>query len=199
MTAAIDRVRALVEPLTDEVGVELFDLELNGGVLRVTLDKPGGVDLEDITRVTRAVSRALDEDDPISGRYTLEVSSPGLERTLRTPAHWSWAVGRQVAVKTVAGFAGERRLTGTVTAADDDAATLTLDDPAGEVVDLRYDDVERARTVLDWGPAPKPGRGSKPGRPTKPGAKAGKAATKPKAGAEPAGPSDRNEKKANAS
>ena len=208
MTAAIDRVRALVEPLTDEVGVELFDLELNGGVLRITLDKPGGVDLEDITRVTRAVSRALDEADPISGHYTLEVSSPGLERTLRTPAHWFWAVGRQVAVKTVAGFDGERRLTGTVTAADDDAATMTLDDPAGEVLELRYDDVERARTVLDWGPAPKPGRGTKPGKGgskggskpgSKAGSKAGKAATKPKAGAKPAGRSDRNEKKANAS
>ncbi len=193
MTAAIDRVRALVEPVTADVGVELFDLELNGGVLRITLDKPGGVDLEDITRVTRAVSRALDDADPITGHYTLEVSSPGLERSLRTPAHWAWAVGRQVAVKAVASFDGERRMTGMVTAADEEGATLALDEPAGEVVELRYDDVERARTVLDWGPAPKPGRGTKPGKAAKAGTKSGKAGTKP------AGRTDRNEKKANAS
>ena len=199
-----ERMSQLVAPLLAEADVDLYDLEFAGGTLTITVDRPGGVDIGVIGSLTRSISRLIDEVDPIPGQFTLEVSSPGLERTLRTPAHWSWAVGRQVAVKTVAGFDGERRLTGTVTAADDDAATMTLDDPAGEVLELRYDDVERARTVLDWGPAPKPGRGTKPGKGgskggSKPGSKAGKAATKPKAGAKPAGRSDRNEKKANAS
>ncbi|MEZ5141316.1 MAG: ribosome maturation factor RimP [Acidimicrobiales bacterium] len=187
MTAAPDRVRAVVEPLVDAAGAELFDLELAGGVLRVTIDKPGGVDLDDLTRVTRDVSRALDDEDPISGRYTLEVSSPGLERTLRTPAHFAWAVGRQVSVKAAAGFDGPRRCAGTLATVDEAGITLVLDDPPGERLTLAYDDVEKARTVVDWSPAPKPGRGTKPG--------------KRRTAAPGSGPAhhEKNEKKANAS
>jgi ribosome maturation factor RimP len=220
MSTALDRVRAVVEPLADEAGVELFDLELAGGVLRVTIDKqPGGVDLTDLTAVTRAVSRALDDADPITGRYTLEVSSPGLERTLRTRAHYAWAVGRDVAIKTVPTHEGERRLSGRLVASTDAGLTVVLDGAAGEPIELAYDDIEAARTVLHWGPSAKPGTGSKPGKGTKP-PKAPKAArtTEPGGGAEPAAPGrrgadddapppragaadriDRNEEKANAS
>src|SRR5512139_844724 len=83
-----ERVRAVIEPVVAAQGLELFDLEQAGPVLRVTVDRPGGVDMEAIASTTRALSRALDEHDPIAGHYTLEVSSPGLERPLRTPAHW---------------------------------------------------------------------------------------------------------------
>lgn len=159
-----ERVRAVVEPVVAAQGVELFDLEQVGPTLRVTVDRDGGVDVEAIARVTRAVSRALDEHDPIAGQYTLEVSSPGLERALRTPAHYAWAVGRQVAVKTVPGTEAGRRLVGTVAAADDSGVTLRLDEPAGTDVQLAYDQIEKARTVFEWGPAPKPGSGTKPGK-----------------------------------
>jgi ribosome maturation factor RimP len=96
-----DRVRALIEPIVAGLDLELFDLEQAGAVLRVTLDKPGGVDVADLTETTRALSRAFDEHDPIAGQYTLEVSSPGLERQLRTARHWEWAANRLVKVKTV--------------------------------------------------------------------------------------------------
>ncbi len=152
-----ERVRAVVEPVVAAQDLELFDLEQAGGVLRVTVDRPGGVDMEAISAATRAVSRALDEHDPIAGHYTLEVSSPGLERPLRTPAHFAWAVGRQVSVKTVPDHPAGRRLTGTITAADDHTVTLALDEPAGELVTLALDDIEKARTTFEWGPAPKPG------------------------------------------
>jgi len=152
-----ERVRAVVEPVVAAQGLELFDLEQAGPVLRVTVERAGGLDMEAIASATRALSRALDEHDPIAGQYTLEVSSPGLERPLRTPAHWAWAVGRQVSVKTVPDHPAGRRLAGTVAAADDQSVTLALDEPAGEQVTLRLDDIEKARTTFEWGPAPKPG------------------------------------------
>ena len=152
-----ERVRAVVEPVVAAQGLELFDLEQAGPVLRVTVDRAGGVDMEAISATTRALSRALDEHDPIAGQYTLEVSSPGLERPLRTPAHWAWAVGRQVSVKTVPDHPAGRRFAGTVAEADADSVTLVLDEPVGERLTLRLDDIEKARTTFEWGPAPKPG------------------------------------------
>ncbi|WP_334144927.1 ribosome maturation factor RimP [Rhabdothermincola sp.] len=165
-----ERVRAVVEPVVSAQGLELFDLEHAGGVLRVTVDRPGGVDLDTVTATTRAVSRALDDLDPIAGRYTLEVTSPGLERPLRTPAHFRWAVGQRVSLKTGPGFDGPRRLTGELAAATDEDITVVLDEPAGARRTLALADIERARTVFEWGPGPKPGspsRGSKHPKPSK--------------------------------
>ena len=164
-----ERVRAVVEPVVAAQDLDLFDLEQAGPVLRVTVDRPGGVDMEAIAATTRAISRALDEHDPIAGQYTLEVSSPGLERPLRTPAHFAWAVGKPVSVKTVPDHPAGRRLTGTVAAADDTTVTLRLDagdataaegtegTEPGRTVVLALDDIEKARTTFEWGPAPKPG------------------------------------------
>lgn len=151
-----ERLLALVEPVIAEHDVELYDLELAGGTLRITIDRPGGVDLEAIGSVTRAVSRLIDEQDPIPGGFTLEVTSPGLERPLRTPEHFARAVGETVNVKTRAGVEGDRRLKGTVVSADADAVTIAPEG-GGEPRTLTYAQVERARTVFDWGPTPKPG------------------------------------------
>ena len=101
-------------------GLELVDVERRASVLLVTVDRAGGVDLDALTAANRAVSRALDELDPIPGRYSLEVSSPGVERRLRTPAHFARAVGEMVAVKTRPQVPGERRLRGRLVAADDE-------------------------------------------------------------------------------
>jgi ribosome maturation factor RimP len=162
MTIA-DRLRELIEPVVTGLDLDLFDLQYGGGVLRVTVDRADGVDLDTVAKATRAVSRALDDADPIGGHYTLEVSSPGLERTLRTPAHFAWAVGRQVSVKTVAGTEGDRRVRGTIRAADDDGVVI-----AGEAPDderrLAYGDIEKARTVFEWGGEPKRGGHDAKGR-----------------------------------
>lgn len=153
--STIDRVRTLVEPVCAADGVELVDVELAGGVLRVTVDRDGGLDLDAISSLTRRISRLLDEDDPVPGRYTLEVSSPGLERRLRTPDHFRRAVGDQVTVRTAARGDAPRRLRGTLVAADDEGITVRPDE--GDDDSVRYDQIERARTVFEWGPAPKPG------------------------------------------
>jgi ribosome maturation factor RimP len=148
-----DRVEALVAPILDAAGLELYDLELAGGVLRVLVDREGGADIDAVATVARRLSRALDEHDPIDGGYTLEVSTPGLERPLRTAAHFRSAVGTVAKVKTKPGTDGDRRIEGTITGADDLSVTVRDADEVERTV--RIDDIERARTVFEWRPAPK--------------------------------------------
>jgi ribosome maturation factor RimP len=152
MTAA-DRVREIVAPLVADADLDLYDLDLAGGVLQVLVDKPGGADIGVISTLARTISRALDEHDPIDGSYALEVSSPGLERPLRAPSHYAGAVGTTIKVKTKPGADGERRVEGTITAADDTSVTVQLADGAERT--LRYEDIERARTTFQWGGAAK--------------------------------------------
>lgn len=142
-------VQELVAPALAQGAFELVDVEFSGAVLRVTVDRPGGVDLDAVAEASRLVSDLLDRDDPVSGRYTLEVSSPGLERSLRTPEHFQRFVGQTISVKTAPSVPGERRLQARLDAADSEGVEL-----AGRW--LRYDEIERARTVFEWGPAPKP-------------------------------------------
>ena len=147
----VERVREVVEPLLERRSLTVYDIEHSGSQLRITVEAPGGVDLEAIAHATRLISIALDEHDPIPSKYTLEVSSPGLERALRTPTHFAGAVGQTVSVKTNASVDGERRIKGSLLAADDEGITV------GDHT-VRYDDIEKARTVFEWGPAPKPGK-----------------------------------------
>ena len=152
-----ERVRALVEPPLAATDLELVDVEHNGSVLRVTVDRPGGVDLDTISTASRLVSEELDRHDVVPGRYVLEVSSPGVERPLRTPAHFQRFVGTTVAVRTRPGTDGDRRVEGVLEAADESGVVV-----AGRA--LSYGDIERARTVFAWGPSPKRPTTAKAGR-----------------------------------
>ena len=143
-----EHVRELVEPLLAGAGLRLWDVEHAGSTLRVTVDRDGGVDLDALAEATRVVSDALDRADPVPGRYTLEVSSPGVDRTLRTPAHFRHTVGADVTVKTTPGRE-ERRLEGRLEAADDEGVVV-----AGRRIPYR--DIERARTTFTWGSSGKP-------------------------------------------
>ncbi len=151
--SASDRVRDIVAPLVAAADLDLYDLELAGGTLQVLVDAPGGADIDAISRLARAISRALDEHDPIDGTYTLEVGSPGLERPLRAPSHFTGAIGTTVKVKTKPGVEGDRRVEGVITAADD--ATVTVQQADGAERTLRHEDIERARTTFEWGGAAK--------------------------------------------
>jgi ribosome maturation factor RimP len=150
-----DRVRDIVLPILADRHVDLYDLEHAGGVLRVVVDREGGLDLDALSDVTRAVSRALDEADPVSGRYTLEVTSPGLERTLRTPEHFAKAVGETVKIKTAPGVESERRIEGVLADADGQGISVRTGEGDADVRRLTYDEVLRARTVFNWGPGPR--------------------------------------------
>ena len=150
-TDVATRVSELVEPLIKAHGADLYDVVHGGATLQVLVG--GDVDLEELAVLTREISAVLDDADPMPDRYTLEVSTPGLERTLRTPKHYTGAVGERVKVKTKQGE--QRRLEGVVTAADDDGFVV---DTGTEQRRLSYSDVERARTVFVWETTPKKGQ-----------------------------------------
>ncbi len=168
-SAVIERVRTLVLPIATDLSLDLYDVEQRGGTIRVTLDtppgSPEGVNLDTLALATRLVSRELDHEDPVPGRYTLEVTSPGLERTLRTPAHFQREVGKVVSVRLSDVAATDRRIEGELVAADDTGATLRVSVPATGATEDRvipYTQIDRARTVFVWGPSPKPGGQRRP-------------------------------------
>lgn len=96
----IERITALVSPEIAMMGFDLIEVEYSGGVLRLTIDKPGGVSLDDCVAVTRRAGILLDELDPIEGRYKLEVSSPGLNRKIKATKEYEHFAGRKVKVQT---------------------------------------------------------------------------------------------------
>jgi ribosome maturation factor RimP len=155
------RVREIVAPIASDLGLDVYDVEQRGGTLRVTLDTlpgaPAGVTLDDLALASRLVSRELDHHDPVPGRYTLEVSSPGLERALRTPGHFQREVGKIVAIRLADVGHDDRRITGTLIAADDRSATVAVDGPGGPTERvIAFDQIDRAKTVFEWGGTPKP-------------------------------------------
>lgn len=161
MGSVPDRLWSEVESYVAAEHLELDDLETlgegSGRIIRVTIDNAAagaGVDVDRIAKLSRGLSRVLDDLDPFEGSYTLEVSSPGLERKLRRPRHYEKSVGKEIKVKTSAPVAGERTHTGVLTAADDSSFTISIN---GEPRCIDYDAVTSARTVFEWKKAAKPG------------------------------------------
>ena len=153
------RLWQVLEPYLAAEGVELDDLEVRGRgrgrMLRVVVDADGGVGMDRIAELSRGLSRLLDEADPIDDSYTLEVTSPGLERRLRRPAHYRKAVGRDVVITTSEPIDGSTSHRGVVAEADDDAVAVDVE---GALRRIPLASVAKARTVFRWESAPKPGR-----------------------------------------
>jgi ribosome maturation factor RimP len=140
--------------LLSSLGLDLYDLELAKGTLSVTVNKADGVDLESLTKANRAISEWLDLNDPIPGRFTLDVSSPGLERRLRTVEHFRSALGEVVTLREQRDGQPTRRLEGPLIKVSDNCVTL-VDKSVGEV-EVNTSSLERARTVFQWGGEAKP-------------------------------------------
>jgi ribosome maturation factor RimP len=172
------RVTSLVEPALAADGLEIWDVEFGRGVLRILVDSQQGVDLDTLTNASGLVSGLLDAHPEVApqGSYELEVSSPGVERTLRTPQHFRRYLGSEVNVKTTVAVAGARRHRGRLVGVDETGIELQpVDPPGGEPVGIAFGEVERARTVLVWGPTPAPaarrrGRNAASKRPAAPAA-----------------------------
>jgi ribosome maturation factor RimP len=149
-------VETLLRPVVEGAGLQLveaaFTREQHRRILRVTVDRdgPGGVDLDTIAEVSGRISRRLDLEDFGSGRYDLEVSSPGVERPLKRPQDFRRHTGEKVKVRSVEPVDGSRTHIGLLDAADDDGIVVRTE--AGERR-IRYEDVASARTVFEWGPA----------------------------------------------
>ncbi len=148
MGAESGQLRALLEPTVEAMGFELVHVELAGSgpgaVLRVYMDSPGGVTVDDCARVSEQLSAVLDVEDWIPGPYTLEVSSPGLDRPLVKREDFRRFAGRMVKVRLREPLAGQRNFTGCLVGMTDDCVVLEV---GGGRLDLAFDGIERARLV----------------------------------------------------
>lgn len=129
-TAAI--AEELAAPILEEMGLQLWDVvyekEGSGWYLRYYVDKEGGIDINSCEAFSRAISDVLDEADPIDGSYTLEVSSPGIERQLTRDWHFETLMGQQLLVRLIRPVEGVRDFIGTLTDYRDGTLTLLLDE-----------------------------------------------------------------------
>ena len=152
MTALVrEKLMALSEPLLEGLGYELVDLEYAPGrahaVVRVFIDQPQGVGVDDCERVSHELAALFDVEDPVPTAYTLEVSSPGLDRVLRTPAHFQRFVGERVWVELKIARDGRRRYTGRLETVGPDGIDLSVD---GAIVAVRFSEIGRARLAPQW-------------------------------------------------
>lgn len=172
-----ETVTELLGPVVATLDVELLDVEWNGNSLRVVvdrtwapgevIDKTNGITTQQLADVNRLISPILDQHDPIPGRYTLEVSSPGIERKLATVDHFRRAVGEQVVVK-MRPQVEPRRVKGELLSIAEDGTTIDvsgleidgIDQAEPSTITLDVASIQKARTSFEWGPTPKPG-GSK--------------------------------------
>jgi ribosome maturation factor RimP len=136
---------ALLEPGVEALGYELLDIEYRNegprNILRLYIDQPTGVTVDDCGDVSRHVSGLLDVDDPIAEAYDLEVSSPGEKRPLRKPEHFAQFAGERAKVELLRGIDGRRRFTGVLEEVVDDIVRMTVDQTP---VDLPFSDIARA-------------------------------------------------------
>jgi ribosome maturation factor RimP len=161
----VRRVEALATPLVEEEGIELwrvdFRSEAGHWVLRLALDREGGVTLDELTRVHRQLSDVLDAHDPIPWRYTLEVSSPGINRPLLRPSHYRRYCGKRVRVHSQQECYGRRVFVGILSAVREDGISL-VDEDVGEV-HLPWEEVRKATAEYDFS-IPKSGKKKGPQR-----------------------------------
>jgi ribosome maturation factor RimP len=146
-----EKLMALSEPLLAQLGYELVDLDYAAGrrhaLVRVFIDRPQGVGVDDCERVSHELAALLDVEDPVPIAYTLEVSSPGLDRVLRTPAHFQRFAGERIWLELQVARDGRRRYTGRLEAVGPEGIELTVD---GAKVAVRFSEIARARLAPQW-------------------------------------------------
>ena len=187
-TAEDRRLLELLDPVAEAAGYEIVRLRLMGGEearrLQIMAETPEGeMVVEDCARLSRAISEVMDAADPIAGEYTLEVSSPGLDRPLFTADQFSRFIGQNAKVGLKLPQDGRRRLTGTIVSVEGDSIVFDVD---GQPIAVAAGNIDKARLVPDWaalGFAPArdlPGGDARPGKPA--------AKKKPPARKKPAAP-----------
>lgn len=150
-----ERVRAVAAPIVRALGLELVEVQCAGHgtrtVVRVFIDKPGGIGIGDCEQVHLSLGHALDVEDPIPHAYMLEVSSPGLDRPLRRREDFLRSVGKLVSVKLRRPYHGQWRVTGRVIEAKESGVTLALAGPAPEpTVEVEWETIADARLEVEF-------------------------------------------------
>ena len=153
MDATVERVWRLAAPLAAREGMEIIDIEFrreggrSGRVLRLYLDKEGGPNMDDISRVSHALSDVLDSDNAIETAYTLEVSSPGINRPLRRPEHFSRFLGKRIRVRTRDMIDGRRSFLGVLSEVAEHGIKLAQD---GKEYSILFSMIEKSNYEHDW-------------------------------------------------
>lgn len=153
MDATVARIWELAAPLAETQGMEIIDIELrhegsrSGRVLRLYLDKDGGPNMDDLSRVSRELSAVLDEHDVVEDAYTLEVSSPGINRPLRRPEHFKRFIGKTVRVRTRDLVQGRRSFLGPLLDVTNDKIALNQD---GTRIEVPFAVIEKSNYEHDW-------------------------------------------------
>ncbi len=146
----VELVTDWVEEIVGDTELELVDVEYvkehQNWILRVFIDKQGGVDLEDCADVSGMLDKKLDEADPIPGAYSLEVSSPGLERPLKKASDYVRFAGRQVQIRTYSGIHGRKRFEGTLEGFENDKVLLKWE---GETIEIPLELVSKANLAME--------------------------------------------------
>lgn len=153
MDATLGRIWELAAPLAEEQGLEIIDVELRregsrgGRVLRLYLDKNGGPNMDDLSRVSRSLSELLDLHDVVAGSYILEVSSPGVNRPLKRPEHFVRFVGKKVRVRTREPIQGRRSFVGQLLEVRTDGISVNQD---GARCEIPFRVIERSNYEHEW-------------------------------------------------
>ncbi|UXI69741.1 ribosome maturation factor RimP [Tahibacter amnicola] len=163
-----DELLQLIHPVVADLGLECLGIEYapsrGNSLLRIYIDAPErGITIEDCEAVSREISAQMDVNDPIEGRYTLEVSSPGIDRPLFTPAQFERFTGEVAKIALNLPVEGRRRLQGVILRVDGDQITIDQD---GVEFTVAHDNIQKARLVPDYvalGLAPEKPKGPKPG------------------------------------
>ena len=148
---SVQKLNELVKPLVEDLGYEFVGLEYNSNpknsVLRIYIDHENGVGIDDCENVSREVAALLDVNDPIKGHYNLEISSPGLDRPLFTPAHYRQFTGNVVQINLFAPQDGRRKFSGPILDADENGVRMEQD---GSEVTLDFGNIAKAKLVPDY-------------------------------------------------
>lgn len=148
LTAKEQSLLDAVEARAEAHGISIVTVEVAGAskspVIRVYIDAPGGVSFTELTEAQEWIGQLMDELDPFPGAYVLEVSSPGIDRPLRTPGHFQAAVGEQVKLKTSEAVEGRKHFKGTLVSATEDAVAIEVD---GAEVALPFTAISKANII----------------------------------------------------
>ncbi|MCW8917549.1 MAG: ribosome maturation factor RimP [Gammaproteobacteria bacterium] len=151
MAQASEKLVAIIEPAVTALGYELVGVEYlpqgHHSLLRIYIDHEEGITADDCGDVSHQVSAVLDVEDPIRGAYTLEVSSPGLERPLFTLAHYARFVGQLAEIRLHSPLAGRRKFKGRILGVEDEVVTVEVD---GEAQRFAFDNIDKAHLVYEW-------------------------------------------------
>lgn len=149
--AKVDKLTEMLRPAAEALGYEFLGLEYIGQgkhtVLRLYIDHENGINVDDCASVSHQASGILEVEDPIANQYTLEVSSPGMERPLFTLAHFQDYIGKQVNLRCHVGVDGRRKFKGQLTAIENEILTLLVD---GQKYDIDFQDIDKANLVAEF-------------------------------------------------